>query len=224
MKRPLRVLVTGASRGIGAAIADAFEAEGARVARNSRREGLRGDVGRDAARIVREAARSLGGLDVLVNNAGVSDPSLWGADLGAVTRPRWDRVMATDLRGAFEASREAAKRIRKGAIVNVASIPALRGEREGVLYAIAKAGVLGMTRALAANLAPRIRVNAMAFGSMETGWTAWLSPEDRRAYEAAIPLGRFGRPEEAGQLAVFLATNPWVTGQAVVLDGGELRA
>jgi 3-oxoacyl-[acyl-carrier protein] reductase len=132
--------------------------------------------------------------------------------------------MATDLRGAFEASREAAKRIRKGAIVNVASIPALRGEREGVLYAIAKAGVLGMTRALAANLAPRIRVNAMAFGSMETGWTAWLSPEDRRAYEAAIPLGRFGRPEEAGQLAVFLATNPWVTGQAVVLDGGELRA
>jgi 3-oxoacyl-[acyl-carrier protein] reductase len=105
----------------------------------------------------------------------------------------------------------------------VSSIPALTGEREGIVYSIAKAGVLGLTKSLAMLLAPRIRVNAMAFGSMETGWTEWLSPTMRRAYERAIPAGRFGKPEEAAQLALFLAGNAFVTGQAFVLDGGEAR-
>jgi 3-oxoacyl-[acyl-carrier protein] reductase len=228
------VLVTGGSRGIGAAVARAFAAAGARVAVNSRKDpgalarelggvAVKGDVSRDAERIVAEAARKLGRLDVLVNNAGASVREAWTDDLDAVTPAVWERVIGTDLRGSFLASRAAARRIRKGAIVNVASIPALIGEREGIVYSIAKAGVLGMTKSLAVLLAPRIRVNAMAFGSIETGWVDWLAPAARKTYRAAIPLGRFGRPEEAAELALFLATNEWVTGQTYVLDGGESR-
>jgi 3-oxoacyl-[acyl-carrier protein] reductase len=113
--------------------------------------------------------------------------------------------------------------MKKGKIINVTSIPALTGEREAIVYSIAKAGVLGMTKSLAMRLAPRIQVNCMAFGSIETGWAEWLSPAKRRSYASAIPVGRFGRPEEAAQLALFLAGNDWVTGQTYVLDGGESR-
>lgn len=224
------VLVTGASRGIGAAVARAFLEAGARVALNCRSplkgaEGVvvRGDVSRQADRIVAEAARRLGRLDVLVNNAGVSDPKAWTDDLDAVSDELWDRVMETDLRGTFRCCRAAARVMKDGAIVNVTSIPALTGEREGIVYSIAKAGVLGMTKSLAMLLAPRIRVNAMALGSIETGWTDWLPPKGRKAYEAAIPLGRFGRPGEVAQLALFLAGNASVTGQTYVLDGEEAR-
>jgi 3-oxoacyl-[acyl-carrier protein] reductase len=113
--------------------------------------------------------------------------------------------------------------MKKGKIINVTSIPALTGEREGIVYSIAKAGVLGMTKSLAMILAPRIQVNCMALGSIETGWVEWLPPALRASYAAAIPVGRFGRPEEVGELALFLAENDWVTGQTYVLDGGETR-
>ncbi len=230
-------LVTGASRGIGAAIAHAFAEAGARVAVNyraSRREAeavadacggaaIRGDVSRDAERIVRETVRRFGRLDVLVNNAGVSDPRAWTDDLDAITDGLWDRVLGTDLRGAFRCARAAARVMRRGKIINVASIPALVGEREGLVYSVAKAGVIGLTKSLAVLLAPRIQVNCMALGSVRTGWAEWLSPARRREYEAAIPLGRFGRPEDAAELALFLAGNDYVTGQTVVLDGGEAR-
>lgn len=218
------VLVTGASRGIGAAIADAFEEAGATVARNSRREGVRGDVAKAGDRIVSEVVRRFGRLDVLVNNAGASVREAWSANLDRITDAVWDRVLGTDLRGAFRCARAAARVMKRGGkIINVSSIPALVGEREGLVYTVAKAGVLGLTKALAVALAPRIQVNAIAFGSMETGWVDWLTPRARRAYRKAIPLGRFGKPEEAGELAVFLASNGWITGQTVVLDGGEAR-
>ncbi len=231
------VLVTGAARGIGAAIARAFGRAGARVAvnyRRSRREAeavarecggaaFGADVAKDARRLVAAVVKRFGRLDVLVNNAGASVPEAWTDDLDAVTGALWDRVVGTDLRGAFECARAAARVMDRGKIINVASIPALAGEREGILYSIAKAGVLGMTKSLAVLLAPRIQVNAMALGSIETGWVDWLSPREREEYRRAVPLGRFGRPEEVAELALFLAGNDYVTGQTCVLDGGEAR-
>ena len=230
-------LVTGGSRGIGAAIARAFAAAGARVAINYRKSrdeaeaaaaafggsAFKGDVGRDGDALVRAVAKKLGRLDILVNNAGRSEPGAWTDDLDAVSDEMWDRVLDTDLRGTFRCCRAAAKLMKKGKIINVTSIPALTGEREGIVYSIAKAGVLGMTKSLALLLAPRIQVNCMAFGSIQTGWVDWLTPAQRESYAAAIPVGRFGRPEEAGELALFLAGNDWVTGQTYVLDGGEAR-
>jgi len=230
-------LVTGGSRGIGAAISRAFAAAGYKVAvnyRSSRADAeavagttggvaVKGDVGRDADALVATVAKKLGRLDVLVNTAGVADPSAWTEDLEAVTDEMWDRILETDLGGTFRCCRAAARVMKKGKIINVTSIPALTGEREAIVYSIAKAGVLGMTKSLAMRLAPRIQVNCMAFGSIETGWAEWLSPAKRRSYASAIPVGRFGRPEEAAQLALFLAGNDWVTGQTYVLDGGDSR-
>ncbi len=230
-------LVTGGSRGIGAAIARAFAAAGMRVAvnyRRSRREAeavaracgglaVRGDVSRDAEGIVRAVVRRFGRLDVLVSSACVSDAAAGTDDLDAVTDGLWDRVLDTDLRGAFKCARAAARVMKRGKIINVASVPALVGGREGLVYSVAKAGVLGLTKSLAVLLAPRIQVNCMALGSIGTGWVEWLSPAARREYEAAIPLGRFGRPEDAAGLALFLAGKDYVTGQTVVLDGGEAR-
>jgi 3-oxoacyl-[acyl-carrier protein] reductase len=230
-------LVTGGSRGIGAAIARAFAAAGAKVAINYRKSrkdaeavaasfggvAVQGDVGRDADKLVAAVAKRFGRLDILVNNAGHSDRGAWTDDLDAITDEMWDHVVDTDLRGTFRCSRAAARVMKKGKIINVTSIPALTGEREGLVYSIAKAGVLGMTKSLAMLLAPRIQVNCMAFGSIETGWVNWLSPAQRRSYAAAIPVGRFGKPEEVGELALFLAGNDWVTGQTYVLDGGESR-
>lgn len=230
-------LVTGGSRGIGAAVARALAAAGARVAVNYRRSrteaeavadtcggiALRGDVARDADRIVDAAAKRWGRLDILVNNAGYSDPAAWTPDLEKITNALWDRVFETDVRGMFRCSRAAARVMREGAIVNVTSVPALVGEREGLVYSAAKAAVLGMTKSLAVLLAPRIRVNCMALGSVATGRLDRLTPNLLGHYRKSIPLGRFGKPEEAADLALFLATNPWVTGQTYVLDGGEAR-
>ena len=237
---PLRgkvALVTGGSRGIGAAIARAFARAGARVAINYRRSrteaqeiaasfggiAIKGDVARQADNLVESVMKKFGRLDVLVNNAGHSERAAWTDDLDAVTGEMWDRVMDTDLRGTFLCARAAARVMKKGKIINVTSIPALTGEREGIVYSIAKAGVLGMTKSLAMLLAPKIQVNCMAFGSIETGWVQWLPAPMKKSYESAIPVGRFGKPEEVGQLALFLATNDWVTGQTYVLDGGEAR-
>ncbi len=219
----MRVLVTGGTRGIGAAVAAAFEAEGAKVAVSSRKGGIRGDVGKDAERIVATAADRLGGLDVLVNVAGLSDPKAWTGDLEAVTSDLWDRVLKTDLWGTFACARAAARIMKRGAIVNVGSIPALVGDADGLIYSVAKAGVIGLTKSLAVSLAPRIRVNCVAFGSIATGWVDWLSPAKRKSYAAAIPLRRFGRPEEAAEAVLHLAKNRWTTGQTLVLDGGETR-
>jgi len=231
------VLVTGGSRGNGAAIARVFAAAGYEVAVNYRKSkadaekvaatfggvAVKGDVGKDADALIGGVVKKLGRLDVLVNNAGASDRAAWTDDLDAVSDEMWDRILDTDLRGTFRCCRAAARVMTKGKIINVTSIPALTGEREGIIYSIAKAGVLGMTKSLAMLLAPRIQVNCMALGSIETGWVEWLPPALRKSYASAIPVGRFGRPEEVGELALFLAQNDWVTGQTYVLDGGEAR-
>ncbi|MDG6910388.1 MAG: SDR family oxidoreductase [Nitrososphaerota archaeon] len=240
-----RALVTGSSRGIGAEIAKLFSKEGATVVMNHRagkphpeaalasirKAGgkgfvVHGDVSDPASvkAMFREIDDKLGGLDVLVNAAGLADRSLWNLPLDRTTLDMWQRVFAVDAFGTFLCSQGAARLMKRGSsIVNVASIPALVGDTEGLVYASAKGAVISMTRMLAKMLAPEIRVNCMAFGSMATTWVDWLSKEQAESYREAIPLGRFGKPSEAAHLALFLAgdESSFITGQVIALDGGE---
>ena len=240
-----RALVTGSSQGIGAEIAKLFAKEGAAVAVNHRdgakhaepvldsiRRGggkavvVHGDVSdpQSVTRIFHEVEARLGGLDVLVNTAGLSDSAIWSLKMEKVTLDMWRRVFAVDAFGTFLCTQAASKLMKSGSsVVNVASTPALVGDTEGLVYASAKGAVVSMTRMLAKMLAPRIRVNCMAFGSFETSWVDWLDTVQRQSYREAIPLGRFGKPVEAARLALFLASDEssFITGQVVVADGGE---
>jgi 3-oxoacyl-[acyl-carrier protein] reductase len=221
----MKVLVTGGTGAIGSAAAKLFEARGAKVVVSSRSGGVKGDVARDAERIVAGAAKELGGLDVLVNCAGAAGPAGWSAGLNGLMPALWEKVLKTDLWGTLSCSRAAVKRMtRGGAIVNVGSIPALVGDADGLVYSVAKGGVISLSKSLAVRLAPKVRVNCVALGSIDTGWVGWLTPAQKKSYVDAIPLRRFGRPEEAAEAIVFLATNTWTTGQTLVLDGGETLA
>ena len=240
-----RALVTGASQGIGAEVARLFAKEGATVIL-SHRPGrahsepvlnsikkssgrafvVHGDVSDPAsvAAMFDEIKENVGGLDILVNNAGLSDRSLWNLTLDQTKLEMWQRVIAVDAFGTFLCTQGAARLMKDGsAVVNVASTPALVGDTEGLVYASAKGAVVSMTRMMAKMLAPKIRVNCMAFGSFETTWVDWLDRSQVEAYRGAIPLKRFGRPIEAARLALFLASeeSSFMTGQVLVLDGGE---
>jgi 3-oxoacyl-[acyl-carrier protein] reductase len=240
-----RALVTGSSQGIGAEVARLFAREGATVVLNHRpgeshsepvlnaiRRGggkalaVHADVSDPAS--VREMfaviESRLGGLDILVNNAGLADPRLWSLSLKETTLEMWQRVFAVDTFGTFLCAQGAARLMKRGSsIVNVASIPALVGDSDGLVYASAKGAVVSMTRMLAKMLAPRTRVNCVAFGSFSTTWVDWLGKEQADAYRSAIPLGRFGRPSEAANAVLFLAgdESSFITGQVLVVDGGE---
>jgi len=240
-----RALVTGSSQGIGAEIAKLFAKEGASVVVNHRAgpkhsepvlDSIRRAGGKavavhadvsdpsSVADMFREIRKKLGGLDILVNTAGLSDSAIWNMKLGRVTLEMWKRVFAVDTYGTFLCSQGAAKLMKSGSsIVNVASTPALVGDTEGLVYASAKGAVVSMTRMLAKMLAPKTRVNCMAFGSFATTWVDWLDNGQRDSYLKAIPMGRFGRPREAAELALFLAgdESSFITGQVVVADGGE---
>ena len=240
-----RALVTGSSQGIGAEIAKLFAKEGATVVVNHRSSGthpeptlaairrsggkalvIHSDVSDPASvkSMFGEISDKLGGLDILVNVAGLADRSLWNLRLDETTLEMWKKVFAVDTFGTFLCSQGAAKLMKRGSsIVNVSSIPALVGDTDGLVYASAKGAVLSMSRMLAKMLAPRIRVNCMALGSIATTWVDWLGKEQAEAYRSAIPLGRFGKPSEAANLALFLASDEssFITGQVVVLDGGE---
>ncbi|HMD79243.1 MAG TPA: SDR family oxidoreductase, partial [Nitrososphaerales archaeon] len=142
-----------------------------------------------------------------------------------LTLDMWRKVFAVDAFGTFLCTQGAARLMKRGgSIVNVASTPALSGDTEGLVYASAKGAVVSMTRMLAKSLAPRIRVNCMAFGSIKTTWVDWLDEDQVRSYLDAIPMRRFGKPSEAADLALFLASDEssFITGQVVVLDGGEI--
>ncbi len=241
-----RALVTGSSQGIGAEVAKLFAKEGARVVVNHRpskshadplvrsitRAGgkafaLHADVSdpSSVSDMFAEVKRELGGLDILVNAAGLSDRRLWNVGVSDVTLDMWKRVFAVDAFGTFLVTQGALKLMKRGSsVVNVASTPALSGDTEGLVYASAKGAVISMTRMLAKALAPKVRVNCMVFGSIETTWVDWLDEEQVRSYKAAIPMGRFGRPSDAANLALFLASDEssFITGQTVVLDGGEV--
>jgi 3-oxoacyl-[acyl-carrier protein] reductase len=241
MKNPLRgkvALITGGASPIGRATAEALAGAGARVVlhyRSSKAEAERaakkfgglaisGTLPQDADGIVSEAARRMGRLDILINNASYIEASGWTDDLEKLDLDMWRRAFEADVLGTFACSRAAARVMKRGGkIVTIGSIPALVGDRDGIIYATAKAAIVGMTKSLALLLAPKIQVNCMALGSVETAWTKWLTPKKRKAYESAIPLGRFGKPAEVADLALFLARNDWASGQTYVLDGGETR-
>ena len=240
-----RALVTGSSQGIGAEIAKLFAGEGASVVVNHRGGAKHPESVLDSIRqaggkaiavhadvsdpasvseMYRQIKDSLGGLDVLVNNAGLSDSTLWNQRLDQVTLEMWKRVFAVDTYGTFLCTQGAVKLMKSGsAIVNVASTPALVGDTEGLVYASAKGAVVSMTRMLAKMLAPKTRVNCMAFGSFETGWVDWLSKDQKDSYKKVIPMGRFGKPRDAAELALFLASDEasFITGQVIIIDGGE---
>jgi 3-oxoacyl-[acyl-carrier protein] reductase len=171
-----------------------------------------------------EIKHKLGGLDVLVNAAGLADRRLWNLSIADTTLDMWKRVFAVDAFGTFLCTQGAVRLMGRGsAIINIASTPALVGDTEGLVYASAKGAVVSMTRMLAKMLAPKTRVNCMAFGSFETTWVDWLGESQIKSYRAAIPIGRFGKPVEAANLALFLASDEssFITGQVIILDGGE---
>ncbi|HEV3407624.1 MAG TPA: 3-oxoacyl-[acyl-carrier-protein] reductase [Gaiellaceae bacterium] len=231
-------LVTGASRGIGAAIARELARAGARVAVNYRsgREAaeeiaggiggvvVQGDVAdaEQAQAMVERAESELGDLDILVNNAGVTRDTL----LARMSDDDWDTVLETNLGGVFHTSRAVARKMlrrRAGSIVNLTSVVGLRGNPGQANYVAAKAGVIGFTKALARELGGRgVRVNAVAPGYIETELTAVLSEPVRAAILANTPLGKLGRPEDVAGAVRFLCSDEaaFVTGEVLLVDGG----
>jgi 3-oxoacyl-[acyl-carrier protein] reductase len=222
-------LVTGAARGIGAAIADAYEREGARVYRSDVKLGattLQLDV-TDRASVAATFER-IGALDILVNNAGLLCTGPGEKTSGA----EWDRLVAVNLTGVFNCVQAAIPAMagRKGAaIVNIASVSAERGGGAigNVWYGATKAGVVAMTRGLGRELGPKgIRVNAIAPAVLDTGMVhEILTPERLEKVLARIPLGRLASVDDVARLAVFLASDGagFITGETVAVDGGFLR-
>lgn len=239
-------IVTGAARGIGRATALALARRGMAVALVDVREpelagtaaaaakagvetlALTGDVADFAAtqRLGRRVLDTWGRVDVLVNNAGVSQPK----GLLDITEEEWDRTIAINLKGAFNWCKAVAPAMlaqRAGRIVNISSVNAQTGAGFGavsrVAYGAAKAGMLGLTRGLAKELAPHVLVNAICPGLIHTDLTAKMIAERGEAIVSTIPLARLGTPEDIAEVVAFLATvTPcFMTGEVLDVDGGQ---
>lgn len=236
-------VVTGGSRGLGRAICLELARQGAQVvfsyagntaaaeetAAACRAVGkktipLQGDVADSAAvkALMETAVKECGSLDILVNNAGITRDSL----ILLMKERDFDQVVETNLKGAFLCMKAAARimmKQRSGRIISISSVVGLRGNAGQVNYAASKAGIVGMTKSLARELAARnITVNAVAPGFMDTDMTAVLPENVRESLLASIPLGRLGRPEDVAEAVAFLASEAagYITGQTLSVDGG----
>jgi ketoreductase RED2 len=236
-------LVTGSSSGIGAAVARRLAAEGARVVVNSARSEeagrrlaaelpdavyVRGNVADavDARRIVGAAVEAYGRLDILVNNAGVTR-FIPLSDLEAVDATVWRDIFDVNVIGAWQTTIAAVPHLRasgSGSVINISSVSATRALGSSVPYAVSKAALNHMTRLLASQLGPEIRVNAIAPGLIDTAWydeaeEVWTS--SREWVDAHTPLRRVGTPEDVAEAVLHLTRAQYTTGDVLTVDGGR---
>lgn len=236
-------VVTGSSRGIGRAIALEFASRGAMVvinyngsaeralevkneieAKNGRAGIYQYDVSdfEQCGEFIKRVIKDFGRIDILVNNAGITRDGL----TMKMSEEDFDDVLRVNLKGTFNTIRFVSRQMlkqRSGRIINMASVVGIAGNAGQINYAASKAGVIGVTKTAARELASRgITVNAIAPGFIETEMTAVLSDRVREATAAQIPLGRFGRPEDIAKTAAFLASDDagYITGQVIQVDGG----
>ncbi len=236
-------VISGGSRGIGRAIALSLAKEGANVVINYRgnrdmaektktdcasygvqAKCIQADISNpeEAERLIREALTVSGTIDILVNNAGITRDAL----MMRMKTEDLDAVLSTNLYGAFYCTKAALRPMlkqRHGRIISVSSVVGLHGNVGQANYAAAKAGMIGMTKSLAKEVASRnITVNVVAPGMIETEMTAAMTAAAHEAMEASIPMGRMGRPEEIADAVRFLASPSagYITGQVLVVDGG----
>lgn len=235
-------LITGASRGIGEAIAIKFAESGANVAftylsseekakaletklnaLGIKAKGYKSNAGiySDAEKLIADVLTDFGTIDAVVNNAGITKDNL----MLRMSEEDWDAVIDINLKSVFNITKFAIKpmmKARKGSIINISSIVGLIGQGGQANYSASKAGILGFTKSIAKELGSRnIRCNAIAPGFIETDMTGELSDELKQTYFKSIPLGRFGQGSEVADVAVFLASDmsSYVTGQTISVCG-----
>lgn len=238
-------LITGASRGIGRAIATRFAQEGASVAFTYlssvekgqaleaelaafgiKAKGYRSDASdfQAADQLITDVVADFGKLDIVVNNAGITRDGL----LMRMTEDQWDEVLRVNLKSVFNLTKAATKpmmRAKSGSIINLTSVVGIRGNAGQANYAASKAGIIGFTKSVALELGSRnIRSNAIAPGFIETEMTHGLDEKALESWKSSIPLKRGGQPEEVADACVFLASDlsRYITGQVLQVDGGML--
>ncbi len=236
-------LVTGSTRGIGRAIAEALSKAGAKVAVSGRDEartnevalqisaatgaevrGFAADISdvSQAALLVDHVEKAFGQLDILVNNAGLTRDNL----IMRLKDDDWDAVIDANLRGAFVTCRAASRGMMKrrwGRIINIASVVGITGNKGQSNYAASKAGLIGLTKSIAKELASRnVLANVIAPGFIETDMTAAMTPEAKATLSSGIPLERLGTPADIAGMVVVLSSDvaTYITGQVIVVDGG----
>ncbi|GCF92335.1 beta-ketoacyl-ACP reductase [Enterococcus florum] len=233
------VFITGSSRGIGWGLAQAFAKQGANIVLNGRKEiptekieeikansveciAVCGDISsfEDAGRMIEEANQKLGTIDILINNAGITNDKL----LLRMKPEEFSSCLEINLLGTFNMTQQVLKQMmkkRSGVILNMASVIGQIGNVGQSNYAASKAGVIGFTKSVAREVAPRgITCNALAPGFIETEMTDQLSDKVKEQIEGQIPLKTYGQVEDVAQAAVFLAQSSYITGQVINIDGG----
>ncbi len=238
-------LITGASKGIGKAIAQVFAKQGANIAftylssvekgqalekelasTGVKVKGYQSDASdfESAEKLINDVLEEFGSLDVMVNNAGITQDNL----LMRMTEEMWDHVMDVNLKSCFNTVKAATRTFmkqRSGSIINLTSVVGVKGNAGQANYAASKAGIIGFTKSVALELGSRnIRCNAIAPGFVETEMTEQLDQDTVQGWRDAIPLKRGGQPEDVANLALFLASDmsSYITGQVIQVDGGML--